>query len=102
LGELLRSPGEQQTEIVRRHFPELLFYRLDPDLKQLDPTLTKEIEFDDPNSVERLHALGERFAAQIDWAAMLEGRDTPYRVSTRNTLWYQYSRAIRPHPASAR
>ena len=106
LGELLRSPGEQQTELVRRHFRELVFYRLDPDLKSLDPTLKEDIPLDDVGSVDRLRDLGERFAAQIDWNALLAGTEQRFRVGDHNTLWYQYSRvggpAARPGPAKSR
>jgi hypothetical protein len=80
LGELLRSPGEQQTQIVRRHFPTLLFYRLDADVPTLDPALGKPIDMDDIESIERLRRLGEAFAAQIDWPALLAGTDTRFRV----------------------
>ena len=34
LAELLKSPGEQQTEITQRNFPEMVFYRIDTELKQ--------------------------------------------------------------------
>jgi len=81
LGELLRSPGEQQTQIVRRHFPTLVFYRLDADIATLDPELAKPIDMDDIESIDRLRRYGEQFAAQIDWAAILAGTDTSFRVA---------------------
>jgi hypothetical protein len=92
LAELLRSPGEQQTEIVHRHFTEVAFYRLDPDIMALDPTLKNPIDMDDVEAIERLHRYGEQFAAQIDWAAILAGTDTTFRVAPGKTLWYQYKK----------
>ncbi len=87
LGELLRSPGEQQTEIVQRHFPQMLFYRIDT---QLD----REIPLDDAGSVDELREVGERFAEQIDWKAILAGSDTTFLISQKNTLPLQYGRSV--------
>jgi uncharacterized protein len=92
LAELLRSPGEQQTELVQRHFSPATFYRLDPDLKSLDPTLERAIPLDDVGSIGRLREYGERFAALIDWNAILDGTDTSFRIGPQNTLWLQYKR----------
>lgn len=92
ISELLESPGEQQTEIVQRHFPDTPFYRLDPDLKALDLTLTKGIALDEVASLPRLRDYGERFAGMIDWPAILNGTDTTFRITGENTLWYQYAR----------
>jgi patatin-like phospholipase/acyl hydrolase len=92
LAELLRSPGEQQTELVQRHFSQAIFYRLDPDFKALDPTLERDIPLDDVGSIERLREYGERFAALIDWNAILSGADTTFRISKQKTLWQQYKR----------
>lgn len=85
LGELLRSPGEQQTQIVHRHFPEAALYRLDLELK-------KSIDMDDVESVDLLRQYGEEFAAQIDWEAILAGVDTKFRVVPGKTLWYAYKK----------
>jgi uncharacterized protein len=96
LGELLRSPGEQQTEIVRRHFERTIVYRLDPDLKRLDPTLERGIGLDEIACIDRLQTLGERFAAQIPWLDILAGVDPTFRIGERNTEWFEYSRAAQP------
>lgn len=93
LGELLRSPGEQQTEIVYRHYTEIVFYRLDPDIQTLDPGLKKAIDMDDVESIEQLHRYGEQFAALIDWPAILAGTDTTFRVGKKKTSWHRYKRA---------
>jgi Patatin-like phospholipase len=73
LGELLESPGEQQTEIAWRHFPQMSFYRL-------DVALEEDVARDDIGSVDRLREYGERLANLIDWKAILAGTDTKFRV----------------------
>ena len=84
LGELLESPGEQQTEITRRHFPQMIFYRLDKELKE-------DIGLDDVGSVDRLREYGEQLAEQIDWEAILAGTDTTFGIGYENTRWHQYA-----------
>jgi hypothetical protein len=91
LGELLHSPGEQQTELVQRHFYQSLFYRLDPDFKALDPSY-RDIPLDDVGSVDRLRQYGEDFSALIDWNAILSGTDTTFRIGEGNTLPSQYNK----------
>ena len=83
LGELLRSPGEQQTELVHRHFSEMTFYRLDLELRE-------SIDMDGIESIDRLRQYGEEFAAQIDWRAILTGTDTTFRVMPGRTAWFAY------------
>lgn len=74
LEELLESPGEHQTEIAWRHFPQMLFYRL-------DVALEEDIARDDVRkSIERLREYGEGLAELIDWGAILKGTDTTFRV----------------------
>jgi uncharacterized protein len=84
LNELLQSPGEQQTELVRRHFPEMLFYRI-------DPLLERAIGLDDVASIDYLQEVGTDLAEQIDWQAILDGTATEFRVNDTNTLSPQYS-----------
>lgn len=91
LDELLRSPGEQQTQIVHRHFPLASFHRLDPDIRKIDPSLDHAIDMDDVEAVEQLHGYGKQFAESVDWEAILEGRDTRFLVTDKTTLWPQYS-----------
>jgi predicted acylesterase/phospholipase RssA len=83
LAELLASPGEQQTEITQRHFPEMTFYRIDTELKE-------NIGLDDASQIGRLLEYGEKLAELIDWEAILEGRETRFRIGSANTLWEQY------------
>jgi predicted acylesterase/phospholipase RssA len=85
LSELLRSPAEQQTELVHRHWPEATFYRLDLELEQ-------EIGLDAVERIGELRAIGERLAAAVDWAAVLDGRDERYRVTDATTLPREYCR----------
>ena len=73
LGELLESPGEHQTEIAWRQFPQMVFYRL-------DVALEEDIARDDVGSAERLREYGEGLAELIDWEAILAGTDTTFRV----------------------
>ncbi|HLK65157.1 MAG TPA: patatin-like phospholipase family protein [Bryobacteraceae bacterium] len=75
LDALLHSPEEQQTELVARHYPEAIFYRLEPQLED-------NIEMDDVTRVSELESIGRKFAALVDWKAMLRGDDTPFRVSS--------------------
>ena len=83
LGQLLESPGEQQTEITNRQFPTMTFYRLDVDLGE-------DIALDDVGSVETLRKIGESFAQTIDWKAILAGSDQEFIVGPGKTLWRQY------------
>ncbi len=83
LGALLRSPAEQQTALVQRHFPDVRFYRLDFELPE-------DIEMDDISAIPKLRTYGEQFAAQIDWPAILEGRPAPGLISAGKTTLKQY------------
>jgi hypothetical protein len=85
LGELLESPGEQQTEIVWRHFREMPFYRIDTKLKE-------SIELDDVETVGRLREYGNQLARLIDWEAILEGTDERFRVRGDQKRLPQYAR----------
>jgi hypothetical protein len=85
LGELLESPGEQQTEIVWRHFREMPFYRIDTELKA-------SIELDDVGAVGRLGEYGDELARLIDWEAILEGTDEEFRVRGDQKRFPQYAK----------
>ncbi len=73
LAELLESPGEQQTEITHRQFPEMTFYRIDTELKE-------DIALDDTRKIEELVEYGEQLAETIDWNAILAGTQTQFRI----------------------
>ncbi len=85
LSELLRSPAEQQTELVHRHWPQAGFYRLDVELE-------REIGLDQVSGIVELQAIGERMARGVDWPAILAGRDTRYLVTDQTTLPREYCR----------
>lgn len=91
LGELLRSPGEQQTEITERHFGRrgLCLYRIDAELPA-------DIPLDDVSRVSELRQIGTELAATLDWDAMLAGEPTADRVGAKNTLFPQYAHHARP------
>jgi predicted acylesterase/phospholipase RssA len=78
LSELLRSPGEQQTELVHRHWPATRFYRIDTELP-------RDIPLDAVGSAGELRELGERLAATVDWPAILAGSDERFRVTDATT-----------------
>jgi uncharacterized protein len=92
LGELLESPGEQQTEIAWRHFvkqqpagQEMTFYRIDTKLEE-------DIPLDDARAVEKLRVYGEQLADLIDWKAILDGTDKGFLVRGDRTLFPQYAK----------
>lgn len=93
LGELLDSANEQQTDLVQRHFPDMPFYRLSPDMKALDPTLDHGIGQDEIKEIPRLKTIGERFAATIDWEGILSGTNTQFLITHGRTLPRQYQTA---------
>ena len=74
LGEMFRSPGEQQTELVQRHYPEAAFYRVDVQLPRDFPLDTTGAGLDE------LEAIGRSLAATIDWPAILAGDEADFRV----------------------
>jgi hypothetical protein len=87
LAELLRSPGEQQTELVSRHYPEATFYRL-------DVRLPRDFALDGVRAMPELRAIGERLADRIDWPALLDGTDTTWLVHDGNRRPEAYAATI--------
>ncbi len=85
LEELLESPGEHQTEIAWRHFPQMIFYRL-------DVALEEDIARDGVGSIERLREYGEGLAELIDWEAILAGTDDTFRIDYEKRLFPQYAK----------
>ena len=74
LGEMFRSPGEQQTELVQRHYSAATLYRIDVRLPRDFPLDTVG------NGLDELEGIGRGLAGLIDWSAVLEGRDEDFRV----------------------
>lgn len=87
LTEMLESPGEQQTEITWRQFPDMMFYRIDTELNE-------KISLDDFAKIGRLLEYAEALAERIDWEAILAGTDTNFRIGSTNTLWEQYKATV--------
>jgi hypothetical protein len=74
LGEMFRSPGEQQTELVQRHYDAATLYRIDVRLPRDFPLDTVGPGLDE------LEGIGRGLAALIDWPAILEGQDEEFRI----------------------
>ena len=87
LGELLESPEEQQTEITWRQFPDMLFYRIDTELKE-------DIPLDGAGSIDKLQEYGQKLADTIDWNAILAGTDTRFRIGHAKTSGVQYRQRL--------
>ena len=85
LSELLRSPAEQQTELVHRHYRLAAFYRIDVELDA-------DIGLDATHRLGELRQVGERLAATVDWPAILDGTDERFRVTDARTLPREYCR----------
>jgi len=88
LSELFRSPGEQQTELVQRHYAAAPFYRLDIRLPRDYPLDTTGAGLDD------LEAIGRRFAATVDWPAILAGTEESFRVLPHRVRPEAYCREV--------
>jgi hypothetical protein len=88
LGEMFRSPGEQQTELVVRHYGEAALYRIDARLPRDFPVDTLGPGFD------QLEEIGRRLASLIDWPAILDGRDQEFRVQPGETRPEVYCRDV--------
>ena len=87
LAELLRSPGEQQTALVDRHYPRATFYRI-------DVKLDRDLSLDDAGKMAALRDIGERLAARIDWQAVLAGTDTQWLVTRHRRRPADYAEAV--------
>jgi patatin-like phospholipase/acyl hydrolase len=88
LSEVLRSPGEQQTELVQRHYPAARFYRIDVRLPrdfQLDAT---------GRDIDELLGIGAALAATVPWQAILDGTDESFLVRPGETRPEAYCRVV--------
>lgn len=88
LSELLRSPGEQQTELVRRHYPTARFYRIDAKLPRDFP-----LDATGP-AIDELVSIGRRLAAEVDWPRVLNGTDERFLVKPGETQPEKYALAV--------
>jgi uncharacterized protein len=89
LGEMFRSPGEEQTELVQRHYNAASLYRI-------DVRLPRDFALDAVgDGLDELEGIGRGLAALIDWPAILDGRDEEFRVGhPREALPEAYCRVI--------
>jgi uncharacterized protein len=88
VGEMLHSTNEEQTDLVHRHFPQALFYRIETELR-------RDIGLDDATSIDELHDYGTKLAKLIDWQAILnEEFDPRFSIRDSNTLWDQYKVSV--------
>lgn len=87
LAELLRSPGEQQTELVSRHYAAARFYRI-------DVRLEREMGLDDASGLPELRRIGQRLAERVDWTGLLDGTDTTWLVHEHNRRPEAYAVAL--------
>lgn len=85
LSELLRSPSEQQTELVHRHFLTTPMYRI-------DIALPREIGLDAVDRLDELREVGEELARSVDWPSVLAGREAPSRITGDRTHPRDYTR----------
>jgi patatin-like phospholipase/acyl hydrolase len=79
LSELFRSPSEQQTELVDRHYGAAPFYRIDVRLPHDIPLDTAGAGLDE------LQRLGQGLAGTLDWPAILQGKEEAHRVGPGRT-----------------
>jgi len=87
LAELLRSPGEQQTELVDRHFGDVRFYRVDLELPS-------DFSMDDATKMADLRLLGEKLLPKIVWPKILDGSDTHWLVRKGHRKPSEYAEAM--------
>ncbi len=90
LGELMQSPGEQQTALVQRHYPSVEHYRIDPDMTNRLRGPKIDISLDDVGSISELERIGRAFAQTIEWEGILNGTTKQFRIGPDNTDPDQY------------
>jgi hypothetical protein len=88
LSELLRSPGEQQTELVERHYGAARFYRIDARLPRDIPLDATGAALDD------LEGIARSLAELVDWPAILDGRDTEFSISPKGVSPESYAQSV--------
>jgi predicted acylesterase/phospholipase RssA len=88
LSELLRSPGEQQTELVERHYPAARFYRI-------DVRLPEDIPLDATGArLDELEGIARSLAELVDWPSILAGEDSEFSVTPRTVGAEAYARKV--------
>ena len=88
LSELFRSPGEQQTALVERHYAAARFYRI-------DVRLPNDIPLDASGAqLDQLEEIARNLAELVDWPAILAGEDSEFDVTPRNVSAEAYARSV--------
>jgi patatin-like phospholipase/acyl hydrolase len=88
VADLLQSTNEEQTDLVRRHFHDSPYYRI-------DIALQTDIGLDDVGSTNALNTYGQQLAQLVDWNRILAGQPDPnFTITDANTLWNQYRVAV--------
>ena len=87
LSELLRSPGEQQTELVQRHYPKARFYRIDVALK-------RDIGLDSIKDLDELSEIAMKHLPEVNWQAILAGGVEEHVVGPDNFRPKSYLKAV--------
>jgi hypothetical protein len=88
LSELLRSPGEQQTELVERHYGAARFYRI-------DARLPRDIPLDATGAaLDELEGIAGKLAELVDWPAILDGRETEFSISPKGVSPESYAQSV--------
>ena len=87
LSELLRSPGEQQTELVQRHYGAAKFYRI-------DVNLNRDFKLDDIREIAELRHIGEKLAKDVNWAEILAGDEKTFEINQANVRPAKYLRSV--------
>jgi patatin-like phospholipase/acyl hydrolase len=77
ISELFRSPGEQQTELVARHYGTAPLYRIDVELPRNIPLDAVG------RDLAEIGSIATSLAERIDWPAILDGHGGPFRVKPR-------------------
>jgi uncharacterized protein len=88
LSELLRSPGEQQTELVERHYAAARFYRI-------DVRLPSDIPLDATGDrLDELEEIARNLAELVDWPRILAGDDSEWAITPRTVRAEEYARSV--------
>jgi patatin-like phospholipase/acyl hydrolase len=87
LAELLRSPAEQQSELVQRHYPGARFYRI-------DVALPRDFPLDRIKDLGELGDIARKHLPKIHWDVILAGGDDEHLISEGNVRPKAYAKAV--------
>ena len=87
MSELLRSPGEQQTELVERHYGQARFYRI-------DVALERDYGLDAVKELPALREVAQKRLRDVNWANILDGTDETLLVTPKTVSPKQYAKTV--------